>query len=93
MGLRSVIIDGFVLKCKTCGHNACAKREPDGDPILWCPQCCNKVTGREAHRTINDLNQYGLTLRELEIYPEHVLARIKSPRPPDPHLKFLIEKI
>lgn len=93
MAQSSVIIEGFVLKCKVCGHDACDKRESNGDPTLWCPQCCNKITGREAHRTVNDLNQYGLTLREQEIYPDQVRARTKSPRPPDPHLKFFIEQI
>lgn len=93
MALSSVIIEGYVLKCKECGQDACAQRESNGDPKLWCPQCCNEATGREAYNIVNALNEHGLNLKLQEIYPDGVQTRIKSPRPPDPQLKFFIERV
>ena len=89
----SVVIEGFELNCRKCNCNACAKREFNGDPILWCPQCCAKATGREANVIVNALNDYGKALLEQEILPEEVQKRTKNRRAIEPQLKFYIERI
>jgi len=93
MTLSSVIIEGFVLKCKECENNACAKRECNGDPKLWCPHCCNEARGRKAYNLVNKLNVHGGNLLQREILPEEMWKTLKIHRELDPKLNFYIERV